>query len=79
MTNASIEQTTAKTAVRVSVVSIIANTVLSIGKAAAGILAHSPAMISDGVHSASSLRTAARRSASWLVLTTAVKVAMSQT
>ena len=53
MTNASIEQTTAKTAVRVSVVSIIANTVLSIGKAAAGILAHSPAMISDGVHSAS--------------------------
>ncbi len=53
MTNASIEQTTAKTAVRVSVVSIIANTVLSIGKAAAGILAHSPAMFSDGVHSAS--------------------------
>ena len=40
-------------AMRVSVVSIIVNTILSIGKVAAGIIAGSGAMISDGVHSAS--------------------------
>lgn len=38
---------------RVSAVSIIANTALAAGKAAAGIFAHSQAMVSDGVHSAS--------------------------
>lgn len=41
------------TAVRVSAVSIIGNTVLSLFKILAGILAHSGAMISDAVHSAS--------------------------
>ena len=40
-------------AVRVSIVSIIGNTVLSLLKMLAGILAHSGAMISDAVHSAS--------------------------
>ena len=39
-------------AMRVSVVSIIINTILSIGKVAAGVIAGSGAMISDGVHSA---------------------------
>ncbi len=42
-----------KTAVRVSLVSIIGNTILSFFKIIAGILAHSGAMISDAVHSAS--------------------------
>lgn len=42
-----------KTAVRVSNVSIIGNTVLSLLKLLAGIFAHSGAMISDAVHSAS--------------------------
>ena len=42
-----------KTAVRVSLVSIIGNTVLSIFKIIAGIVANSGAMISDAVHSAS--------------------------
>jgi len=42
-----------KTAVKVSLVSIIGNTVLSLFKVLAGILAHSGAMISDAVHSAS--------------------------
>lgn len=37
----------------VSVNSIIANLVLSLGKLAAGVMAHSAAMISDGIHSAS--------------------------
>ncbi len=41
------------TAVRVSMVSIIGNAILSILKLLAGILAHSEAMISDAVHSAS--------------------------
>ena len=41
------------TAVRVSMVSIIGNAVLSLFKILAGILAHSGAMISDAVHSAS--------------------------
>lgn len=40
-------------AMRVSVVSIIINIILSIGKIAAGVIAGSGAMISDGVHSAS--------------------------
>ncbi len=42
-----------KTATRVSVVSIAGNAVLSLFKLLAGILAHSGAMISDAVHSAS--------------------------
>ena len=41
------------TAVRVSMVSIVGNTVLSIFKFLAGIFAHSGAMVSDAVHSAS--------------------------
>ena len=42
-----------QTAVEVSVVSIAANTVLSVFKLVAGFLANSGAMVSDGVHSAS--------------------------
>ena len=42
-----------KTATRVSLVSVAGNTVLSLLKLAAGIVAHSGAMISDAVHSAS--------------------------
>lgn len=41
------------TAVRVSMVSIIGNTVLSLLKLFAGLIAHSGAMVSDAVHSAS--------------------------
>ena len=37
----------------VSVNSIIANLILSLGKLAAGIMAQSAAMVSDGIHSAS--------------------------
>lgn len=42
-----------KTAYKVSLVSIIGNIILSVFKMAAGIIAHSEAMISDSVHSAS--------------------------
>ena len=42
-----------KTAVRVSMVSIVGNAILSLFKILAGILAHSGAMVSDAVHSAS--------------------------
>lgn len=42
-----------KTAMRVSVVSIVANFILTILKLLAGIIAHSGAMISDAIHSAS--------------------------
>ena len=42
-----------KLATKVSVVSIVGNVLLSIFKALAGVLAHSGAMISDAVHSAS--------------------------
>lgn len=42
-----------KTAVRLSVLSIVCNTLLSLFKLLAGILAHSGAMVSDAVHSAS--------------------------
>lgn len=42
-----------KVAMRVSAYSIMVNVVLSLGKLLAGILAHSGAMISDAVHSAS--------------------------
>ncbi len=43
----------ARTAMRVSAVSIAANVLLSAVKLAAGLLAHSGAMVSDAVHSAS--------------------------
>lgn len=42
-----------KTAVKVSMISVVGNIVLSIGKLIAGIIANSGAMISDAVHSAS--------------------------
>lgn len=44
-----------KTAAKVSWVSIIGNILLSLFKAAAGVIAHSGAMISDAVHSASDI------------------------
>ncbi len=46
-------RTSEQTAMRVSMVSIIGNIVLSLFKLLAGIVAHSGAMISDAVHSAS--------------------------
>lgn len=49
----SIRQGFEKTAVRVSNVSIIGNIILALLKLLAGIIAHSAAMISDAVHSAS--------------------------
>ena len=42
-----------KTVMRISVVNIIANTILSLFKLLAGVLAHSGAMVSDAIHSAS--------------------------
>ena len=42
-----------KTAVRLSLLSIVCNTLLSLFKLLAGLLAHSGAMVSDAVHSAS--------------------------
>lgn len=42
-----------KTAMRVSVVSIVINIVLSLFKLMAGVLSHSSAMVSDAIHSAS--------------------------
>ena len=42
-----------QTAIRVSLVSIFGNLVLTVFKLFAGILAHSGAMVSDAVHSAS--------------------------
>ncbi len=48
-----IEQDFEKTAMRVSTVSIIANFVLTVFKLIAGVVAHSGAMISDAIHSAS--------------------------
>lgn len=47
------EQTFEKTAMRVSAVSILGNTLLSLIKLLVGIFAHSGALISDAVHSAS--------------------------
>lgn len=44
-----------KEALRVSMVSIAVNLLLSLGKLAAGLIAHSGAMISDAVHSASDI------------------------
>lgn len=46
-------QTAEQTAMRVSAVSIVGNIILSLFKLVAGIVAHSGAMISDAVHSAS--------------------------
>lgn len=42
-----------KTAMKVSIISIIANVVLAAFKLVAGVFAHSGAMISDAIHSAS--------------------------
>ena len=42
-----------KTAMKVSVISIVANVILALFKLIAGILAHSGAMVSDAIHSAS--------------------------
>ena len=50
---ADIHENFEKTAVRVSFVSIAVNLALSVGKLLAGIFAHSGAMVSDAVHSAS--------------------------
>ena len=47
------ERTYEQTATRVALVTIIWNLVLSVGKLLAGVFAHSGAMISDAVHSAS--------------------------
>lgn len=47
------EQDYEKTAMRISFVSIAANIILSLLKALAGIFAHSGAMVSDAIHSAS--------------------------
>lgn len=44
-----------KEAIRVSMVSIAVNLMLSLGKLAAGLIAHSGAMVSDAVHSASDI------------------------
>ncbi len=46
-------ENTSKQALRVSVVSIVVNLLLSAGKLLAGLIAHSGAMVSDAVHSAS--------------------------
>ena len=46
-------ENTPRAALRVSAVTIAANTLLSLAKLAAGVLAHSGAMVSDAVHSAS--------------------------
>lgn len=42
-----------KTAMKVSVISIVANVILALFKLIAGVLAHSGAMVSDAIHSAS--------------------------
>lgn len=46
-------ENTSKQAIRISRLSIAVNLLLSVGKLAAGLIAHSGAMISDAVHSAS--------------------------
>ena len=48
-------ENTSREALRVSGVSIAVNLLLSVGKLAAGLIAHSGAMISDAVHSASDI------------------------
>lgn len=52
-TNNQIETNESKIANEVAIITIIVNLILSIGKLFAGILAHSSAMISDAIHSAS--------------------------
>ncbi|MCB6365417.1 cation diffusion facilitator family transporter [Intestinibacillus massiliensis] len=51
------QHTNEQIAMRVSLITIVQNMVLSIFKLAAGLLAHSGAMISDAVHSASDVMT----------------------
>ena len=48
-------QNQSQQALRVSSVSILVNLLLSAGKLAAGLIAHSGAMVSDAVHSASDI------------------------
>ena len=48
-------ETFKKVGTRVSIVGIIVNTVLTVFKLLAGIIAHSGAMISDAIHSASDI------------------------
>ena len=52
-TDTNTEHTYEQTATRVALVTIVWNLILSVGKLLAGIFAHSGAMISDAVHSAS--------------------------
>ncbi|MGI6262993.1 MAG: cation diffusion facilitator family transporter [Succiniclasticum sp.] len=51
------EHSREQVATRVSLVSIVVNVILSVGKLAAGLLGHSAAMVSDAVHSASDVFT----------------------
>lgn len=51
-----------RTAMRVSAVSIAVNVMLSLFKFAAGVLAHSGAMVSDAAHSASDVLSTDRKS-----------------
>ena len=51
------QRTNEQAAMRVSVISIVQNIVLSAFKLAVGLLAHSGAMVSDAVHSASDVMT----------------------
>ena len=51
------EPTYEQTATHVAIVTIIGNLILSVGKLLAGIFAHSGAMISDAVHSASDVNS----------------------
>ena len=52
-TDKNTEHTYEQTATRVALVTIVWNLILSVGKLLAGVFAHSGAMISDAVHSAS--------------------------
>lgn len=52
-TNNEMEQDFTRIAMQTSMVSLIGNSMLSFGKLAAGLLAHSGAMVSDAIHSAS--------------------------
>lgn len=60
-----------RTAVRVSVVSIAGNAALSLFKLAAGLVAHSGAMVSDAIHSASDLFSS-------IIVIAGVKIASKQ-
>ncbi len=51
------QNTNERTAMRVSLITIVQNILLSVFKLAAGLIAHSGAMVSDAVHSASDVMT----------------------